>query len=68
MINQFDYFFSELRNFVLKPELDRPMLFVGLAYSAAFVDKVLFGANVTNAICKVIEFAYIQRKINEKLF
>ena len=35
------------------------MLFVGLAYTSAFVDKVLFGANVTNAICKIVEFAYI---------
>lgn len=59
MINQFDYFFSELRSFVMKPEMDTPMLFVGLAYTSAFVDKVLFGANVTNAICKIVEFAYI---------
>lgn len=68
MINQFDYFFSELRHFVLKPDMDTPILFVGLAYTSAFVDKVLFGANVTNAVCKVIEFAYIQRKMQERMF
>lgn len=43
MINQFDYFFSELRHFIIKPEMDSTMLMMGLTYSSAFVDKILFG-------------------------
>lgn len=68
MINQFDYFFSELRQFVLKPEMEPPMLFVGLAYTTEFLDNVLFGAGISNAICKIVEFAYLTMKIKERLF
>lgn len=68
MINLFDYFFSELRLFIHKPEIDTPYLLQGLSYSSEFIDELLFGVGVTKTLCPIIEFWYKNKKAKERMF
>lgn len=53
---------------VINPEVESPILLVGLAYSSEFIEKVLFGVNIINAVCKILEFAYSKKKVRERLY